>query len=108
MILIATLLIIVTTLSAGDTDLEALLPDRWAASHPEHVLTYRLDQSRRKAARQQAIRTPSPSPRLPLPRGIDPPDHVRRRHLERVADTELGVHGGRLEAALKLADIVAL
>jgi hypothetical protein len=43
-------------LSAGETDLEALLPDRWAASHPEHVLTHRLDESRRKAARQQATR----------------------------------------------------
>jgi hypothetical protein len=47
---------VVLRLSAGETDLEALLPDRWAASHPEHVLTYRLDESRRKAARQQAER----------------------------------------------------
>jgi transposase len=43
-------------LSAGETDLESLLPDRWAASHPEHVLEHRLDESRRKAARQQAKR----------------------------------------------------
>ena len=43
-------------LSAGETDLEALLPDRWAASHPEHVLAHRLDESRRKAARQQEAR----------------------------------------------------
>jgi transposase len=43
-------------LSVGETDLEALLPDRWGASHPEHVLTHRLDESRRKAARQQAAR----------------------------------------------------
>ena len=43
-------------LSAGETDLEALLPDRWAASHPEHVLQHRLDESRRKAARQKAAR----------------------------------------------------
>lgn len=43
-------------LSAGETDLEGLLPDRWAASHPEHVLTHRLDESRRKAARQKEIR----------------------------------------------------
>jgi transposase len=43
-------------LSAGETDLESLLPDRWAASHPEHVLQHRLDESRRKAARQQARR----------------------------------------------------
>lgn len=43
-------------LSVGETDLEALLPDRWAASHPEHVLAHRLAESRRKAARQQAER----------------------------------------------------
>jgi hypothetical protein len=43
-------------LSAGPTDLEALLPDRWAASHPEHVLQHRLDESRQKAARQKARR----------------------------------------------------
>src|SRR3954470_13800108 len=38
-------------LSAGETDLEAMLPDRWAASHPEQVLEHRLEESRRKAAR---------------------------------------------------------
>ena len=43
-------------LSAGDTDLESMLPDRWAASHPEHVLQHRLDESRRKAARTKATR----------------------------------------------------
>jgi transposase len=43
-------------LSAGETDLESLLPDRWAASHPEWVLLHRLDESRRKAARQKARR----------------------------------------------------
>ena len=43
-------------LSAGETDLESLLPDRWAASHPEQVLEHRLDESRRKAARQKARR----------------------------------------------------
>ncbi|MBV8608921.1 MAG: hypothetical protein JO034_15865 [Singulisphaera sp.] len=43
-------------MSVGQTDLESLLPDRWAASHPEHVLEHRLDESRRKAARQQAAR----------------------------------------------------
>jgi transposase len=43
-------------LSAGETDLESSLPDRWAASHPEHVLEHRLDESRRKAARQKARR----------------------------------------------------
>jgi transposase len=47
---------IVLRLSAGETDLKSLLPDRWAASHPEHVLQHRLDESRRKAARQQERR----------------------------------------------------
>ena len=43
-------------LSAGETDLESLLPDRWASSHPEQVLKHRLDESRRRAARQKATR----------------------------------------------------
>lgn len=47
---------VVLKLSAGETDLESLLPDRWAASHPEHVLQHRLDESRRKATRQKEAR----------------------------------------------------
>ena len=47
---------VVLRLSAGETDLESLLPDRWAASHPEHVLQHRLDESRRKESRQKAAR----------------------------------------------------
>jgi transposase len=43
-------------LSAGETDLEPLLPDRWAANHPEHVLKHRLDESRRKANRKKEAR----------------------------------------------------
>ena len=43
-------------LSAGETDLEPLLPDRWAANHPEHVLQHRLDESRRKASRKKEAR----------------------------------------------------
>jgi transposase len=43
-------------LSAGETALESLLPDRWAASHPEHVLKHRLEEARRRAARQKATR----------------------------------------------------
>jgi hypothetical protein len=43
-------------LGAGETDLESLLPDRWAASHPEYVLQHRLDETRRRAARQKARR----------------------------------------------------
>ncbi len=34
---------------ADDASLEELLPDRWAAQHPEAVLQHRLDESRRKA-----------------------------------------------------------
>ena len=47
-------------LSAGATDLEPLLPDRWAANHPEHILQHRLDESRRKAARQKEARQRRP------------------------------------------------
>jgi hypothetical protein len=36
--------------------LESLLPDRWAPSHPEQVLQHRLVESRRKPARQKAVR----------------------------------------------------
>ena len=43
-------------LSVGETDLQALLPDRWGASHPEHVLHHRFDESRRKAARKNETR----------------------------------------------------
>jgi len=37
-------------LHADDARLEEMLPDRWAAQHPESVLTYRLEESRGKAA----------------------------------------------------------
>lgn len=37
-------------LHGDQCDLDALLPDRWAAAHPEAVLTHRLEQSRAKAA----------------------------------------------------------
>jgi transposase len=43
-------------LSVGETELERLLPDRWGASHPEHVLEHRLDESRRKASRKKHAR----------------------------------------------------
>jgi hypothetical protein len=43
-------------LGACEPDLESLLPDHWAASHPEHVLDHCPDESRRRAARQKAIR----------------------------------------------------
>ncbi len=32
-----------------DVDLEELLPDRWAAKHPESILTHRIEESRYKA-----------------------------------------------------------
>jgi transposase len=47
---------VIQRLCAGETDLEAMLPDRWAAAHPEHVLPHRLDESRRKAARKKQAR----------------------------------------------------
>jgi hypothetical protein len=43
-------------LRVGETDLEVQLPDRWAASHPEQLLTHRLHESRQMAARQHATR----------------------------------------------------
>lgn len=43
-------------LKGDDGSLEELLPDRWAAAHPEQVLHYRLEESRRKAAAQSARR----------------------------------------------------
>ena len=56
-------------LSTGERNLEALLPDRWAASHPEHVLQHRLDESRQKAARQTARRERRRATRPPQRRG---------------------------------------
>ena len=43
-------------LHADDPRLEEMLPDRWAAAHPEAILSYRLDESRTRAARTQARR----------------------------------------------------
>jgi len=39
-------------LLAGSTDYASLRPDRWAASHPEHIRTYRADERRDRAAAQ--------------------------------------------------------
>ena len=36
--------------------LKALLPDRWAAAHPDHVLSHRVDESREKARRRDERR----------------------------------------------------
>jgi hypothetical protein len=43
-------------LAGGVTDLDVLLPDRWALAHPESVLEHRLEESRRKAARTKDVR----------------------------------------------------
>ena len=43
-------------LHAADPRLEEMLPDRWAATHHEAVLSHRLDESRARAARTQARR----------------------------------------------------
>ena len=43
-------------LHADDPRLDEMLPDRWAAAHPEAILTHRLDESRARAARTQARR----------------------------------------------------
>jgi transposase len=40
-------------LHADDPRLDDMLPDRWAAAHPEMVLNYRLEQSRQKAAHRR-------------------------------------------------------
>jgi transposase len=43
-------------LHAEDLRLEEMLPDRWAAAHPEAILTHRLQESRAKAARTRRRR----------------------------------------------------
>ena len=44
---------ILLRLHADDVRLDKMLPDRWAADHPKMVLSYRLDESRQKSARQR-------------------------------------------------------
>jgi transposase len=44
---------ILLRLHADDARLDEMLPDRWAANHPESILTHRLEESRQKAARQR-------------------------------------------------------
>jgi transposase len=43
-------------LSAGETDLEPLLPDRWCANYPEYMVQHRLDELRRKETRRKEAR----------------------------------------------------
>ena len=47
---------VLMTLSVDSERVADLLPDRWAQSHPEHVLTHRLDESRETARRRAAKR----------------------------------------------------
>jgi transposase len=44
------------TVDANPDSLGRLLPDRWAAAHPEHILNHRLDESREKARRRDQRR----------------------------------------------------
>ncbi len=56
-------------LLAGTTDYAPLRPDRWAASHPEYLRTYRAEERRdraavkhhRRARRRSAKRNPNPN-----------------------------------------------
>jgi len=41
---------ILLRLHADDPHLDDMLPDRWAAAHPESILNYRWEESRQKAA----------------------------------------------------------
>ena len=41
---------------ADDGELEAMLPDQWAAANPQHVLTHRLEESRTRAAAKRERR----------------------------------------------------
>jgi hypothetical protein len=52
-------------LHGDDSRLDEMLPDKWAANHPESVLTYRLEESRRKAAAQSTRRRHARANRQP-------------------------------------------
>ena len=43
-------------LLAGETDFAALRPDAWAATHPEFIREYRIEESRDRADRKKARR----------------------------------------------------
>lgn len=47
---------VLLTLSVAPDRVEELLPERWGQSHPEHVLTHRLEESRERARRRDAKR----------------------------------------------------
>ena len=44
------------TVDASPQALERLLPDRWSITHPEHVLSHRLEESRQKSQRRDQRR----------------------------------------------------
>jgi transposase len=48
--------ILALSVDARPEQVEALLPDRWAKAHPEHVLTHRLEESRQKARQRDRKR----------------------------------------------------
>jgi transposase len=52
-------------LHGDDSRLDEMLPDKWAANHPESVLTYRLEESRRKAAARSTRRRHASANRRP-------------------------------------------
>jgi transposase len=54
---------ILLRLHADDQRIEDLLPDRWAAAHPEAILNHRLEESRAKAIRTRARRAHRRTPR---------------------------------------------
>ena len=56
---------ILLRLHGDDVQLDELLPDRWAANHPEAILTHRLEESRQRASRQSDRRRTRRSKRRP-------------------------------------------
>jgi len=54
---------VLMTLSVDPDRVEDLLPDRWGRSHPEHVLTHRLEESRERARRRDAKRADRRKPK---------------------------------------------
>jgi transposase len=48
------------SVDASSESLARLLPDRWALTHPEHVLSHRLEESRQKAQRRDQRRASRP------------------------------------------------
>jgi transposase len=52
-------------LHGDDSRLDEMLPDKWAANHPESVLTYRLEESRRKTAAKSSRRRHARANRQP-------------------------------------------